>query len=365
MASGPLRERAPWPSSTESGGEQDPLSNPIESSARFANVCERCLQHSPKDRYPSADALAEDLDRYLRGEPILARPVSFSSRLKRWLEKPERMVAAGITGLAIQSLFLFDFLVILFFRATGVLHFIEADDKTLVLQLLALAVIFHLPCIVLAVFLIRRKIWALVPSILFTGITFGALLDGLITGRSTISAYDDQPVAMFLVYTIFLSPSEYSLSRISLLFLQPSSIGKGEGDEIVLVLDLSVGVLGSSVCGEDPSEPSYFRRDYGVARGQHPLPNDFTSDASLLWKTELPSGHSTPCVHSGMIFVTTFDGEAKELTTYALDRKSGAIRWKRALPIKTFEAVHATGSPATSTPACNGKLSMSFLAATE
>ncbi len=144
-------------------------------------VCERCLQHSPKDRYPSADALAEDLDRYLRGEPILARPVSFSSRLKRWLEKPERMVAAGITGLAIQSLFLFDFLVILFFRATGVLHFIEADDKTLVLQLLALAVIFHLPCIVLAILLIRRKIWALVPSILFTGITFCALLDGLIT----------------------------------------------------------------------------------------------------------------------------------------------------------------------------------------
>ncbi len=113
------------------------------------------------------------------------------------------MVAAGITGLAIQSLFLFDFLVILFFRATGVLHFIEADDKTLVLQLLALAVIFHLPCIVLAILLIRRKIWALVPSILFTGITFCALLDGLITGRSTISAYDDQPVAMFLVYTIF------------------------------------------------------------------------------------------------------------------------------------------------------------------
>lgn len=47
-------------------------------------ICARCLERDPNLRYPSAAALAEELDRWLEGRPIRARPVSAPARLYRW-----------------------------------------------------------------------------------------------------------------------------------------------------------------------------------------------------------------------------------------------------------------------------------------
>ncbi len=107
-------------------------------------------------------------------------------------------------------------------------------------------------------------------------------------------------------------------------------------------------------------EHVYFRHDFGIAAGDKPLPNDFATDAKQLWKTELP-----PAIHhrasiGDSIFVTTFDKETKQLATVALDRQSGVIRWRQVVPTTEIEAVHATGSPATSTPASNGQQSSCF-----
>ncbi|MEX1026758.1 MAG: hypothetical protein WD049_01940 [Candidatus Paceibacterota bacterium] len=45
------------------------------------------MEKTPAARYASAAALAEDLDRYLTGEPVIARPVNWWHRRWRWLRK--------------------------------------------------------------------------------------------------------------------------------------------------------------------------------------------------------------------------------------------------------------------------------------
>jgi hypothetical protein len=60
----------------------------------------KCLQRSPADRYLSATALADDLDRWLAGEPLTVRPPSTTSAVQFWLRRNLRSAAgAAAVGL--------------------------------------------------------------------------------------------------------------------------------------------------------------------------------------------------------------------------------------------------------------------------
>jgi WD40 repeat protein len=58
-------------------------------------VCLRALAKAPARRYPTARAFAEDLRRWLNGEPVRARPVGRPERLARWCRRNPAPTAAG------------------------------------------------------------------------------------------------------------------------------------------------------------------------------------------------------------------------------------------------------------------------------
>lgn len=68
---------------------------------RLEAICMKCLRKNPKDRYDSAADLADDLERYLRDQPLKAVPANGFARVIYWLR--EVPLIAAFSGRPVQS----------------------------------------------------------------------------------------------------------------------------------------------------------------------------------------------------------------------------------------------------------------------
>jgi WD40 repeat protein len=67
-------------------------------------VCLKAMAREPRRRYPDAGELADDLRRWLRGEPVSARPIGTAERLGRWCKRSPLL--AVMTASAASALLL-------------------------------------------------------------------------------------------------------------------------------------------------------------------------------------------------------------------------------------------------------------------
>ena len=85
-------------------------------------------------------------------------------------------------------------------------------------------------------------------------------------------------------------------------------------------------------------------------------PISWSATENVKWKTLIPgTGHSSPVVSKGRVFVTACIEAEKKRVLYCVDRTSGKILWEQVVLTSDLERKHGENSFASSTPACDGE----------
>jgi outer membrane protein assembly factor BamB len=127
------------------------------------------------------------------------------------------------------------------------------------------------------------------------------------------------------------------------------------GQVVVVAMAWWVGQLLVAARAADNLDWPRFRgpNGQGIAAPDAKPPVEFSPDKNLRWKTDLPTGVSSPIVAGDRIIVTGVDGN--KLITLCLNRRDGTIAWRREAPATSLEKVHAFSSPAAATPTTDGR----------
>jgi hypothetical protein len=82
------------------------------------------------------------------------------------------------------------------------------------------------------------------------------------------------------------------------------------------------------------------------------LPDTFGPAKNVIWKTELPAGHSSPVLTDDRLFVTAHTSD--KLLVMCLDRKTGKILWQREAPRAQQGRLQNVNGPASPSPVTDG-----------
>src|SRR5258705_7985036 len=89
------------------------------------------------------------------------------------------------------------------------------------------------------------------------------------------------------------------------------------------------------------------------------LPVEFGPGKNMIWKTELPPGHSSPVLTKDRIFVTAYSKAAEKekdhkLLVISLDRQTGKVLWQREVPRSREGRLQNVNGPASPSPVTDG-----------
>lgn len=138
-------------------------------------ICLKCLEKDPGRRYPSATALAEDLERFLQGEQVEARRMGPWQRLRRWTRREPALVSRLSTLAICGSIFQAD-------------RFLQGEPTVQIERRILIVLALGAATSVLFQWLLRKECWssrlaryawALADIVLFTVLV--AISDGLTT----------------------------------------------------------------------------------------------------------------------------------------------------------------------------------------
>jgi hypothetical protein len=178
-------------------------------------ICLKCLDKDPDKRYASAEALAQDLDRFLEGDAVSARALSEGELAVRWAKK--HPITAALTGLMVIGTLLVQLLYTAMsfstpFGPRGGFGMIGLALAAWLAGFLATMAIF-----------VRPRRWVVVGAMLFLLLTLGVpcMVQGYLTGADRPKDFkelaqgvpDTLFVALGLAVGIFLAATYGGMSR--------------------------------------------------------------------------------------------------------------------------------------------------------
>ncbi len=166
----------------------------------LASIIERCLQHDPADRYASAGQLADELERFSRGETVQTKPTSWFRGCLRWSRQSQRVQQAGIVAVAAQVTVLVNVYGHFALLLAGYEMPFEADQWLFFREMFPTVALLHIPSLVNGFRTILRKPHSVLIGTLLSLIFLAVVGFVLASGRPTFSVYTGNPMATYVVH---------------------------------------------------------------------------------------------------------------------------------------------------------------------
>lgn len=169
-------------------------------------ICRICLQTRIADRYPSAQALADDLGRFLDRKPIFATTPTLARRMGHWLSDQKRIRQAGLILLGIQVHGTLSIFLLFGLMLVGLASPFESSPWRLAIDYAPLFVVINIPSFLVGFKAIAMRPWAITAGLLLSCLYSIAVILMAMGKMEPLGVYDGFPAAEFMgsyIHSIF------------------------------------------------------------------------------------------------------------------------------------------------------------------